>query len=222
MHTRNKAALVVVLVVFALTVALAASAAEPKKATGTIASDPPKYIPKPDAILITEGFETAVPPAGWTLQATHTGQETWYLDTYSPHGGTGNASVQYDPDLVAQSEWLLSPVLSMAAGTTTLSFWTMGSTYWCRVEYNNCDLEVWLVVGAIGGGDDVLIGLADPSWPVSSWNWAQATFDITAQMPRNAAIGFHYVGNDGAQVGVDDVTLDGTLVPVGLQQFTIE
>lgn len=45
---------------------------------------------------------------------------------------------------------------------------------------------------------------------------------MAAQMPRNAAIGFRNLGTDGAQVGLDDVTLDGTLVPVDLQQFTRE
>jgi hypothetical protein len=45
---------------------------------------------------------------------------------------------------------------------------------------------------------------------------------MAAQVPMSAAIGFRYVETDGAQVGLDDVTLDGTLVPVGLQQFTIE
>jgi len=221
MHSRSKAVFVVVLVVFTLTVALAASAVEPKKSTGTSATNPPKYVPKPDAILITEGFETSVPPAGWTAQVTNAAY-TWKRATAgTPHGGSYFADVEYDPALVPQNEWLLSPVQNMAAGTTTISFWSQGSVYWCRDTYNNCDLEVWLVVGAIGGGDDVLLGLADPNW-TASYTWSQTTFDITAQLPRNAAIGFRYTGTDGAQVGLDDITLDGTLVPVGLQQFTIE
>ncbi|MBI4917861.1 MAG: choice-of-anchor J domain-containing protein [Acidobacteria bacterium] len=162
-----------------------------------------------------------MPPAGWALQATNASY-TWKTATVgTPHGGTHFADVEYDPALVPQNEWLLSPVQNMAAGATTLSLWSQGSVYWCKTTYNNCDLEVWLVVGAIGGGDDVLLGLADDAW-TASYTWAQSTFDITAQMPRNAAIGFRYVGTDGAQVGLDDVTLDGTLVPVGLQQFTIE
>lgn len=45
---------------------------------------------------------------------------------------------------------------------------------------------------------------------------------MTAQTPRTAAIGFRYVGTGGAQVALGEVTLDGPLVPVGLQQFTIE
>ncbi len=216
-HSRNAAVLAAV-----LAAALPALATEPKAPSGPSSSDPAKYTPKPNAILITEGFETLVPPTGWTLQSTHTGQLTWYRSTaITPHGGVAGAAVDYDPALVTQDEWLLTPVQNLAAAATTLSFWSFGSLYWCRDTNNNCDLEVWLVVGAVGGGDDVLLGLADPSW-TANWTWAQTTFDITAQMPRNAAIGFRYHGNDGAQIALDDVTLDGTLVPVELQQFDIE
>ena len=63
---------------------------------------------------------------------------------------------------------MLSPVQNLAAATTTLSLWSMGSVYWCRDTYDNCDIEAWLVVGAVGGGDDILLGEVDGTW-TASW-----------------------------------------------------
>jgi hypothetical protein len=92
----------------------------------------------------------------------------------------------------------------------TLSFWSMGSIYWCRDDFDNCDLNIWIIVGDIGGGDDILVGTADADWP-DNWIWAQSTFDLDALLPGGPVkIGFQYVGTDGAQIGLDDILLDGT------------
>ena len=74
--------------------------------------------------------------------------------------------MEYDPALVDQNEWLLTPEYALASGT--LSVWSNGSVYWCKTDFDNCDMNVWLVVGAVGGGDDVFVGKLDDSW-TASW-----------------------------------------------------
>lgn len=219
-HLRKYSAVVSCLVL-ALAFALALSAAEPKRITAAAGTTPPTHVPEPEAILLSESFETSVPPAGWTLQGTHTGTETWYQETYDPYDGSYYASVQYDPQLIPQDEWLVSPAFNLAAAGGTVSLWSNGSVYWCRDTFDNCDLDIYLVVGAIGGGDDILLGTADAQWP-ESWTWVQSTYDIATHLPVNAGVGLHYTGTDGAQVNVDLVVLDGTLVPVELQRISIE
>jgi hypothetical protein len=93
--------------------------------------------------------------------------------------------------------------------------------YWCRDIFDNCDLDIYLVVGSIGGGDDVYLGTADDQWP-DSWVFGQSTYNISSYLPVNAGIGLRYTGTDGAEVGADLVVLDGTLIPVELQRFTVE
>jgi uncharacterized repeat protein (TIGR01451 family) len=154
-----------------------------------------------------EGFEGGVvPPAGWTEQIQNAGYN-WSISTLYRHSGNYGAYVPWNYN---QNEWLLSPRLLGVTGGMTVSLWSEGSVYWCRDTYDNCDLNVWLVVNSVGGGDDVLLGKAENSWP-ASWTWARSVFTLPATLPAgDLRIGFQYVGNDGADVGLDDITLPGT------------
>jgi hypothetical protein len=158
---------------------------------------------------LNEGFEgDVIPPDGWT-QVINNPNETWQILTYNPHSGVRAADVVYDPALIPQDEWLLSPEFP-ALGEGTLSLWSFGSLYWCRDTYDNCDLNVWLVVGDVGGGDDVFVGRADDDW-TGTWTWSQSVFNLTPLLPGGPVrIGLQYSGLDGAQIALDDVVLDGT------------
>ncbi len=163
----------------------------------------------PSTSLIYEGFEGGVvPPSGWSEVVTNRSYN-WDIAIFGiPHSGDYAANVEYDDK--NQDEWLLSPELDLTQAT--LSFWSQGSIYWCRDTYDNCDLKVWIVVGDVGGGDDIYLGKADGDWP-ASWTWAQTTFDLTSFLPSGPVrIGFEYAGNDGAQILLDDILLDGTPV----------
>jgi hypothetical protein len=112
-----------------------------------------------------------------------------------------------EPSGQPQDEWLLTPELNLI--TATLSFWSFGDPVRCRDTYNYCDLFVYLVVGDVGGMDDVYIGKADDAWP-SDRTWAQSTFDLTSKLPGGPVrIGLQYLGQNGAPVGLDDVRLEG-------------
>jgi hypothetical protein len=165
--------------------------------------------PLPGGAILNEGFESSVvPPTGWTRVASDVSYSWKLMTVGTPHGGTYAADVEYDPAPAAQNEWLLSPEINACTGT--LSFWSEGSVYWCRDDYDNCDLNAWIVIGDPGGGDDIYITEADPTWP-GSWTWAQSSVDISSLLPGGPTrIGFQYVGNDGAQVVLDDILLSGT------------
>jgi len=167
-----------------------------------------------------EGFEGGVvPPAGWTVQSQNAGY-TWSINTDYVHSGSYGAYVPWDYN---QNEWLLSPRLLGVTGGMTTSLWSQGSVRWCRTPDDNCDLKVWLVVNAVGGGDDVLLGKAEDSWP-ANWTWARSVFTLPATLPAgDLRIGFQYVGNDGADVGLDDIVLPGTpeALPSRVVQLTV-
>ncbi len=115
--------------------------------------------------LPTACCSTKVSKAVWCLPAagvrwSPTASYNWEISIYgTPHSGDYAANVEYDDK--AQDEWLLSPSLNLTQGV--LSFWSEGSVYYCRDYYDNCDLKVWIVVGAVGGGDDIYLGKADDS-----------------------------------------------------------
>ena len=168
-----------------------------------------RRIASPEAVVFSEDFEGGVvPPAGWTRQAQNAAYSWKLMTVGTPHAGSFSADVEYDPALVPQNEWLLSPAENLTAGT--LSLWSLGSLYWCRDTYDNCDLEVWIVVGPTAGdGDDIYVGAADTAW-TADWTWAQSVFDLTSLLPGGPVrVGFRYVGTDGAQIALDDILLDG-------------
>ncbi|GAB5518608.1 MAG: hypothetical protein RhofKO_08590 [Rhodothermales bacterium] len=176
---------------------------------------------------VSEGFEGGtMPPEGW-VHVQNNASQTWRtIDSGEgigdPHGGTFFASIQYDDNLVQQDEWIIGPA-GFYSGT--LSFWSSGSIFWCRDDNDNCDLEAWLVVGAPGGDDDILLGVAEDDWE-DNFTWAQTTFDLDANAPGVPhSLAFRYVGLDGAQVSLDDIDFDfdGSLPPVtvDLAEFTV-
>lgn len=179
-------------------------------------SSPINTIQNTEAALLDEGFEGgAMPPSGWNEVTSNTSYN-WETLSSIRYSGSYAANVAYDPAPAFQDEWLLSPQLAPVAGT--LSFWSMGSLYWCRDTYNNCDLNIWLVVGEIGGSDDILIGKGDDAW-TASFTWSQSVFDLGAIMPdQPVRIGFEYVGYDGAQIGLDAITLQGIYAIPWLQE----
>jgi len=164
---------------------------------------PPVYAQQATDLLLEEGFEGgSFPPNDWTQIVNN--PKTWTLDSSTSHSGVYSTNVLYD---YSQDEWLLSPTLYLSEGV--LSLWSMGSLYWCRDTYNNCDLNLWVVVGEVGGGDDVWVGRADDDW-TSSYTWTQSVFDLTSLLPGGPVrIGFQYLGDDGAEVVLDDISLDG-------------
>lgn len=153
-----------------------------------------------------EDFEgQMVPPTGWSEKISNTNYN-WSIGTPYNNYASYFANVEYDPTLTAQDEWLLSPVMTISEGI--LKFMSTGSTYWCRDTLDNCDLNVWIVVGNVGGGDDIFLGKADDDW-MGLGSWSQSIFDLTSiWVSGPARIGFQYVGSNGAQVGLDNILLD--------------
>jgi len=161
-------------------------------------------------IVINEGFEGTVPPATWTAVVNN--PYTWTADTYAPYEGVQNANCLYDDQLGTQDEWLITPSLSMS-GTVTLNGYSMGSVYWGITPYNNYDLEAWIVIGPNVGDDDILIGQIDTDTWVTNWAWAPFSYNFMAPLSP-FRIGFRYHGTDGAQAGLDIVTVDGQTGPL--------
>ena len=154
-------------------------------------------------VLLDEGFEGSFPPAGWTTQASNS-VYTWKTSSYAAHSGAQGAYVEWDFN---QDEWLLTPAFTLSSAT--LSLWSSGSVTWC-MEMAACSLNVWLVVGAPGGGDDIFVGNLAQGW-VADWEWAQSTFVLDGLLPASQMrIGIEYTGNDGESASVDDLRLSLT------------
>ncbi len=167
----------------------------------------PVFVPNaPDQAIFSQGFESGLmPPAGWTRQVVNS-SNTWVITNTASmvYTGTRAAAIHWNFN---QNEWLVSPPIQITEGI--LSFWSMGDPFWCRDNHDNCDLNVWIVIGAPGGGDDIFVGKADSAW-AGTWIWSQSVFDLTTKLPNGPIrIGFQYLGSDGNDVALDEIRLDG-------------
>lgn len=120
------------------------------------------------------------------------------------HTGDFSAEIEYDEELQLQDEWLLSPTFTL--DNAIVNFWATTSVYWCR-EMDNCDLELWLVVGEPGDSDDIFIKNLEESIEVS-WEWFNFVIILTPDLPAGPfRLGFRYTGSDGAAAYLDDIVL---------------
>jgi hypothetical protein len=141
-----------------------------------------------------DGFEGGqVPPSGWTLIQTNP-RQTWKIrSSASSYDGAYYADCEYDGQLGYQDEVLLSPPFQ--ASSAQLQFHSGGSLDWCRDIYDNCDLNVWLVVGEWGGPDDIYVYTADGDW-LGEFVWSPSTVNLTPHLPIGTPVrvGFQYEG----------------------------
>jgi len=164
-------------------------------ATGALAGKlPAKKATKPAAnydgkSYLMEGFESVVPPAGWTLTSTNTAS-TWGQGT-SGLEGIHEAHIAYDGS-VPQDE-TLSVVHAVDAGEN-LFFWTMGSQYWAT----SADFTV-LVDGVV-----VYDFLNDTNYP-GAFTWFPVEIDMSAYAGTTVTVDFNYAGLDGADQHFDAV-----------------
>ncbi|MBN1956484.1 MAG: choice-of-anchor J domain-containing protein, partial [Anaerolineae bacterium] len=153
---------------------------------------------------LTEGFERGVvPPAGWTRIQTNP-RDTWAIST-DPYSGTYSAQVSKDWDEELQDELLLTPYFETSSAG--LQFYSKGNLAWCRDLKDNCDLNIWLVVGDWGGDDDIFLGQADDDWPSSGWGLT--SIDLTPHLPADTPVrvAFQYYGQDGAWIKIDQISI---------------
>jgi len=167
-------------------------------------------------VLLDEGFEAgSMPPIGWWQEILDSSY-TWEISNTGAHSGAYSARVGPEPNsFKPQNEWLIGPEVLL--DEASLVFWSKGDLYWCRDLFDHCDLLVWLVVGDLGGGDDVFVGKADDDW-LDSGAWSRSGIDLAPYLsspPTRARLGFEYIGWDArGSISLDDIEV--TAMPLGI------
>ncbi len=183
-----------------------------------------KYQPQDAALVdfLEEGFEVWFPP-GWDRIITNPGY-TWFQDDYNPQEGSFNASIVYDPALVPQDEWMISPVIDLSAARPglELKFWFLTSYYWHVDPYDNGDM---IIVVSIDGGDT----WSEPLWTeddygvFENWTWYEVILEFNEYVGEsNFRVAFVYQGVDGAQADFDAVLLTDGDAPLDHDVAAVE
>jgi len=171
----------------------------------------PNWTPIPASVieseLLNEGFESgAIPPTGWTHTITNSAF-TWYIDNFSPYEGVYNATLEYDPALVPQDEWLISPSFSLASATNgTLSF-AFSTSYFWHVDPND-NGDMFVKISSDGGTTWTDIWIENDFGVFTSFVWYEVILDISAYAGQSdLKVAFEYVGVDGAQYSLDKIVV---------------
>jgi len=170
----------------------------------------------PAASYLLEEFATAVPPAGWSETITNASWN-WKYQTLTSFSGGSCADVEYDPALTPQDEWIVTPVMDFSAATADLKveFYWMMSYYWGVSPFDNYDLELYI---STDGGATFPTKLWDEAGEgvFTNYTWALETVDLSGYMGQaSVKLAWRYVGSDGAQAGLDLVSVNDNAAPVG-------
>jgi len=177
----------------------------------TVAAEPPpprEPSPLSPMLVPYESFEGwEFPPSGWTVKQKNANQ-TWRQLGYPLPAHSGVRAAYVLPDANPQKELLLTP--KFYAPYVVLSFYHLtGSWATCKPVDGVCDLEVWIVKGAWGGGDDMKLGTVDISWAADN-TWYRTTAPLFLEslgFHKPIRIGFRYKGQAGNYVALDEVTI---------------
>ena len=148
---------------------------------------------------LSQDFEGAWPPADWTISSTNV-DATWTDEPDFGIEGT-SATVHYDFD---QDESLISPVFTVPTGAPSLKFKLQMSYYWSVDPNNNYDFLV--SISNDGGATWTQIWSEDDLGVFVSFDVLDISIPLTAYAgSTNAQLKFQYVGNDGADLLIDNI-----------------
>jgi hypothetical protein len=180
----------------ALLVAGVALADNPMSKTLPIAEDKPFDYPERDYF---EGFEDGLmPPTGWnqTINCVTDSVTTWDLGSAGPYPdpyeGSEGAYIHWQAGACSQDEWLTFDYT--LTDENTLTFATMGSTYWAM----NADFLVTINGTVVWSFYNDFTG--------TDWTYEVIEIDLSGYT-GTIEVGFGYVGADGADHYLDAVNI---------------
>lgn len=161
--------------------------------------------------VFSEDFEgDTFPPTGWTLQQNNTVQ-TWTHYGDAPINGSFSAGVDYDPTPGDQNEWLITPAINFTGESNLyLNFTAVLSYYWSVDPNDNYD---FIIKASTDGGTTWTDVWSENDLGLFT-NWApnHISVDISSAYANNPGVqfAFVYIGNDGAQLIIDDISITTT------------
>ncbi len=165
-------------------------------------------------VFLDETFDTIssdnFPPAGWEhVTVGSCDFAGWSADIFD--GQNAAPSAVHWANFGNCDDYLISPVINTSVASLTL--WTDG----CSGAFCDAiDVEILLVIGALGGGDDIFVGSLREVWStaVDPYDWNEGTWDLTPLLSGGSfRVAFRYFGENGDSIAIDDVLVREILGP---------
>lgn len=166
--------------------------------------------------LLSEGFETGntFPPTNWTRINGGTGNNwerndlgTFGVDGPYPYANTGNNSMLVEYSLTSAADaWMISPSLSMTAGTT------YSISFWYRIRSGNYPEKLKITLGNAA----TIAAQTNTIWDnaggasLTNTSFVQATISYTPSATGNVFLGFNCYNDidEGWAIIVDDILVE--------------
>jgi hypothetical protein len=163
-------------------------------------------------LTFSEDFEGATfPPSGWGTQTSGAPPPyTWARTTDPDYLGSGGGSALVQGGYGAPSdEWLVSPLVNLAASDRGLRFSWSGSRFWASALDATCSIRPggsgpWTALWSLAADEPQ----ADP------FVYRERVVDLTPWIGTSVQFGFRIQGTNGADFGLDDVSV-GDFAPTG-------
>lgn len=164
-------------------------------------------------VILSEGFETAVPPAGW-VHFQSVGTNSWTQNITNFNGGA--ASAWFDDFNGDNTVWLISPSVDLDSYTNEVFSY-----------YEDVSFSAWANSHYVLYSNDYS-GAGDPS--TATWyivndaigadaTWVQQSFDISG-LSGTTYFAFVYIGNFASEWYIDDFEITGDAIVLGDNTIT--
>ncbi|SVE52057.1 uncharacterized protein METZ01_LOCUS504911, partial [marine metagenome] len=156
-----------------------------------------------------EGFESSVPPNGWTL-INDGGANGWlkYSSSSLAHSGDYSARIQYNS--TAHDDWLITPQMTIDSGDV-VSFWSKSGSSFYLEQMN-------VMVSTTGNAKTDFTALDVAIMPITApyTAWTNFSYDLSAYDEDTVYIGFQAISTDKLYLYLDDV-----LIPIALDSISV-
>ncbi len=151
--------------------------------------------------LVEEGFEAAVPPAGWTIMTS--GNSYTWMSSGNANSGAASAYVPYGPIGAFQDEWLVTPALDASSLTTMTLEFAENEAYWADwgLEHN---IMVSTTVADDPAAFTEVVSWTPANHTISGWTAVNVDLSAYAGL-SNVYVAFRYQGDYADNWYIDDV-----------------
>lgn len=155
---------------------------------------------------LSEGFDSAAPPTGWTETQTGTNGFQLYIYADADSGGynsLGGSCAYHNDDSGAQNSWLISPAMDLTSASATRL------NYYNRVDFSSYADSHNVKISSDGGTTWAMLESDIKETGENDNTWYARSIDISAYDGQSSVnIAFHYTGNYAAEWHIDDVLVD--------------
>ncbi len=164
-------------------------------------------------LITSEGFESAVPPAGWT-QWQEIGTNNWAQTSSRANSGTYSA---FFDDFSGDNEvWLISNSIDLNSYNNEVVSYYENVNYGSWADQHN----VLISTDYSGSGDPTTATWTTLNSTIGTEDtWVQQTFDISGYT-GTAYIAFQYIGNYASEWYIDDYAVNGDPAISGTNTIT--